>query len=572
MTPYYSDPWLTVYGGDCRDVLASMPDESVHCVVTSPPYWGLRDYGDAGQLGLEPTPEEYVANMVGVFREVRRVLRRDGTCWLNLGSSYLSHDPGGPRPGEHLNPGGRQAAKGSGRNRAGTFFAGASGRSPSPQRGRAPAYGSDGTAPQGSPGLGSAYSGLCDGCRDAQTSRTTDTPRPLPDDASPLSLTARDTERSGFAEASPDASPLGVPASTPPRSSPLPPGECSHCGNCGACLSVLRSTSRDARACVRRTDDTTDTDRQSETSTDRTAGTEPSGLAWGDYTSTLKPKDLVPIPWMVAMALQADGWYLRSEIIWSKLNPMPESVSDRPTKSHEYLFLLTKAPRYYFDADAVREPESPNTASFVKMKERFQGERHEKIAADALARKADDVNDRRTTAGFYGPQKSTGFRNLRSVWNIATQPYPGAHFATFPEKLVEPCIKAGTSEKGVCPECGAPWVRVVERSGVANDANEVIGDYDVPGLAKGSSADRVRRLSGATYQRVVSPTDRWRPSCAHDAAPVPATICDPFGGSGTTARVANRLSRRAILVDLNGEYLVQQLERNRDIPLGLGAA
>jgi hypothetical protein len=296
----------------------------------------------------------------------------------------------------------------------------------------------------------------------------------------------------------------------------------------------------------------------------------------------LKPKDLVPIPWMVAMALQADGWYLRSEIIWSKLNPMPESVSDRPTKSHEYLFLLTKAPRYYFDADAVREPESPNTASFVKMKERFQGERHEKIAADALARKADDVNDRRTTAGFYGPQKSTGFRNLRSVWNIATQPYPGAHFATFPEKLVEPCIKAGTSEKGVCPECGAPWVRVTLHEPGDAEAHE--RPKRTAGMASRTST---LSLSGNGSREWAErggkrATTGWLPSCdcrnrvgqfADNGPhlPVPATVLDPFGGSGTTARVANRLSRRAVLIDLNGEYLVQQLERNRDMPLGLGA-
>jgi DNA modification methylase len=453
--PYYEDPWLTIHAGDCRDVLAALPDESVHCVVTSPPYWGLRDYGTAAwdggdpacdhvrqstasrassglgvkngkgpygdqfaatqggamaygavcgkcgarrvdsQLGLEPTPEEYVANMVAVFREVRRVLRRDGTCWLNLGDSYA----GGSQTDGNVRW--------------------------------------EGAKPGNAAGVGAR-------------------------------------------------------------------------------------------------------DKRNRDGVGRVPG--------------LKPKDLVGIPWRVAFALQADGWYLRSEVIWSKSNPMPESVTDRPTKSHEQVFLLTRSPRYFYDADAVRETST----------ERDHNERYERNGRRLNVDRG-DLGD-----GNF-PSPAAG-RNLRSVWQIATQPYPGAHFATFPEKLVEPCIKAGTSEKGVCPECGAPWVRVVERSGVANDANEVIGDYDVPGLAKGSSADRVRRLSGATYQRVVSPTDRWRPSCAHDAAPVPATICDPFGGSGTTARVANRLSRRAILVDLNGEYLVQQLERNRDIPLGLGAA
>jgi hypothetical protein len=189
VTPYYADPWLTVYEGDCRVVLASLPAESVHTVLTSPPYWGLRDYGSPGQLGLEPTPEEYVANMVAVFREVRRVLRADGTLWLNLGDSYANDTKwGGSSGGKHV------------------------------------------AALHGQTGIG----------------------------------------------------------------------------------------------------------RQK-------------------VTTGLKAKDLVGIPWRVAFALQADGWYLRSDIIWAKPNPMPESVTDRPTKAHEYLFLLSKSARYYYDADAVRE-------------------------------------------------------------------------------------------------------------------------------------------------------------------------------------------------------------------------
>ena len=197
LTPSYQDDWLTVYGGDCRTVMAEMEAESVHCVVTSPPYWGLRDYGITDQLGLEPTPEQYVENMVAVFREVRRVLRSDGTVWLNLGT----------------------------RTRAATI-----------------------------------------GRNDDDTM-------------------------------------------------PRPNGRGDRVG----------------------------------TSTPGSQGTRPRAVRG------LKPKDLVGIPWRVAFALQADGWYLRSDIIWSKPNPMPESVTDRPTKSHEYLFLLSKSPRYYFDADAVRE-------------------------------------------------------------------------------------------------------------------------------------------------------------------------------------------------------------------------
>jgi len=339
VAPYYSDDWLTVFLGDCREVMATMPAESVHCVVTSPPYWGLRDYGHAGQLGLEPTPEEYVANMVDVFREVRRVLRADGTVWLNLGDSYAS-----------TNAPGRSDSKGV--------------------------------------GLGTS--------------------------------TGRSAGR-GF------------------------------------------------------------------TAVDRNYG----GRGFVPYG--LKSKDLVGIPWRVAFALQADGWYLRSDIIWSKPNPMPESVTDRPTKSHEYLFLLSKSPRYYFDADAVREDGSPNTTARPESSRQPLGTVSQR---EALRARGDDPLANGSRSGL-GLNKPSAGRNIRSVWTIATQPYPGAHFATFPRKLVEPCIKAGSPEGGVVLDC--------------------------------------------------------------------------FAGSGTTGMVAQSLSRKAVLIDLNGDYLGQTMARNADIPLGLGA-
>jgi DNA modification methylase len=330
MTPHFSDDHLTVHIGDCRAVMASLPAESVHCVVTSPPYWGLRDYGEAGQLGLEPTPEEYVANMVEVFRGVRRVLRDDGTVWLNLGDSYA------PDHAQKRN-------------------AGWKGEGPS--------------------------------------------------------------------------------------------------GNSGIHSNVTGSRARDSRGA-------------------------PVGL---------KPKDLIGIPWRVAFALQADGWYLRSDIIWAKPNPMPESVTDRPTKSHEYVFLLTKSARYYFDADAVREPGDYVGTGLTKA-ERV---RNTPALASGISQSALHVT---------GPSSMLGNpagRNIRSVWAIATQPYPGAHFATFPEKLVEPCVKAG------CPPDGV--------------------------------------------------------------------VLDPFAGSGTVGRVANRLGRRAVLIDLSADYIDQAMLRNAQAPLGLGA-
>jgi DNA modification methylase len=400
VTPYYADPWLTVYEGDCRVVLASLPAESVHTVLTSPPYWGLRDYGSPGQLGLEPTPEEYVANMVAVFREVRRVLRADGTLWLNLGDSYANDTKwGGSSGGKHV------------------------------------------AALHGQTGIG----------------------------------------------------------------------------------------------------------RQK-------------------VTTGLKAKDLVGIPWRVAFALQADGWYLRSDIIWAKPNPMPESVTDRPTKAHEYLFLLSKSARYYYDADAVRE------ASEMRPQNRTtNGRLHDE--GRPLHRRPPGMTD---PAG----------RNLRSVWTVATQPYPGAHFATFPPKLIEPAIKAGTSERGVCPECGAPWERVVERErfGKAPSATKYDHTAQAGPLSHSRQAYRAAGLEGPPGATTIG----WRPSCGclditgdwsgsddrpdPRPEPVPATVLDPFAGSGTTGMVAQSLSRRAVLIDLNGEYLTQAMARNRDIPLGLDVA
>ncbi|MGH2512453.1 MAG: DNA-methyltransferase [Candidatus Limnocylindrales bacterium] len=346
MRPYYQDDWLAILIGDCRERLAELPAESVHCVVTSPPYWGLRDYGEAEQLGLEPTPEEYVANMVDVFRAVKRVLRNDGTLWLNIGDSYVSHDRGGRRDGEFLNPNGVQNDKGR-------------------------------------------------------------------------------------------------------KSGPAP-----------------RNRAGNYRA--------------------------------GDF----KPKDLVGIPWMLAFALRADGWYLRCDIIWAKPNPMPESVTDRPTKSHEYVFLLSKSARYYYDGEAVREPAEyvgPNGAQHSPYGQGFtrRSDKQAEMAASgsaATGRRMGGFNNRWDASEAAGTAPLN--RNLRSVWTIATQPYPGAHFATFPQKLVEPCIKAGS--------------------------------------------------------------------------PVGGTVLDPFAGSGTTLMVAQRLSRRAIGIDLSADYVDQALTRNAQTPLGLG--
>jgi len=385
-------PAAYVLQGDAR--VLPLADASVQCVVTSPPYWGLRDYGLGPQtLGLEPTPEGYVQHLVAIFREVRRVLRPDGTCWVNLGDSYAN----------------RPNANGyHGKERDTSTLAG-----------------------------GGTYQNV---------------------------------------------------ARIESQYDSLPPG--------------------------------------------------------------LKVKDLVGIPWRVAFALQADGWWLRSDIIWAKPNPMPESITDRPTKSHEYLFLLTKAARYYYDGEAIKEPNvemwSPNGKA-------------------RTVRPSIDVNGGGQGSGCMTWHASG--RNRRSVWTIATEPYPDAHFATFPEKLVEPCILAGTSERGACPACGAPWGREVERertfeSGSGRSGNMPVGKNGA-GLQGGGATLDVRR--GPTVRAT---TLGWSPICACPfAEPVPCRVLDPFAGSGTTVAVAERLGRVGIGVELKPAYLT--LARQRTIQAGL---
>ena len=386
--------------GDCREMLATLPDESVHCAVTSPPYWGLRCYGVDGQLGLEPSLGEHIGVMVEVFREVRRVLRKDGTAWLNYGDCYAT------------SPNGRSAAD-------------------------TKAAGNDDRAFRDKPfsTVGPIY--------------------------------AEDIKARGRASGKESA---------------------WHGGNATA----------QGRICA-------------------------GGL--------LKPKDLCMVPNRLAIALQEDGWWVRSEIIWAKPNPMPESITDRPTTAHEKIWLLSKSQRYLFDAEAVRETDQgrPSGNGFV---------REHRLSYSGR--------------GQEDEWQPGGGRNLRNVWNIATAPFPEAHFATFPPALVEPCIKAGTSERGVCGDCGAPWVRQT----VVTDRRVAGGSPAVPFEARGnfrfqqghSQSDR----EGLTQS--TKATTGWQPSCACEVAPIPATVLDPFGGAGTVGLVADRLGRDAVLIELNPDY------------------
>lgn len=386
--------------GDVLERLRDLPSESVHCVVTSPPYWGLRDYGVDGQLGLEKTPAEFIAKMVAVFREVRRVLRSDGTCWVNMGDSY--------------------AAQGGGKE----------------------------------PGL---Y--------------------------------------------------------------------------------------EDKRA---------------------------DGATWQQArkpVGNLKPKDLCGMPWRLAFALQDDGWWLRQDIIWSKPNPMPESVTDRCTKAHEYLFLFTKSARYFYDAEAIKEDASGGAharGDGVNPKAHGANSRMN-VDRDPTHLKAKNVKQNSSYSAAIN--ELVGSRNKRSVWEIATEPFPEAHFATFPTKLVEPCILAGTGEKGVCENCWSPWVRIVEKTGGTTGTSRHNHEDDLGRGMRGGDGGTNAAAAGMKDYKVE--TVGWESGCDCETGDtVPATVLDPFNGSGTTGVVALRYGRHYIGIELNPEYVAMAENRiQQDNPM-----
>ncbi|WP_077272667.1 DNA-methyltransferase [Acidithiobacillus caldus] len=275
----------------------------------------------------------------------------------------------------------------------------------------------------------------------------------------------------------------------------------------------------------------------------------PDGTLWlnlGDsyaggreHAAGIKPKDLLGVPWRAAFALRSDGWWLRSDIVFAKLNPMPESVTDRPTRAHEFHFLLTKSERYFYDHIAIREPSvtKPQRRLTQRHSERDAHMRPDKIYPYRLS----DV-----------PIQQQSDRNRRDVWTISTKPYAGAHFAVMPVDLVEPCVLAGTSEAGACAQCGAPWERVVER--------EI---SDAPDSYNGSSFDRGKSREAREFLASVGTAPRtagvrttgWRPTCrcgTDDRAP--CVVLDPFGGSGTVALVARKLGRRAWYIDASPDY------------------
>lgn len=409
-----------------------LADGSVHCVMTSPPYWALRDYklepsvwggvpgcghewGDyspsgtfcqqcgawRGVLGLEPTPDLYVQHIVEVFREVGRVLRDDGTLWLNLGDSYnaAGRDIHGTRIGEK-----------QGSNRA--------------------------------------------------------------------SATGED-----------------------------------HC--------------------------------------------RPSADA-------LKPKDLCGIPWRVAFALQADGWYLRSDIIWAKPNPMPESVTDRPTKAHEYVFLLSKREMYFYDTEAIREV-TGNEMTWDEW------DNNRKSWGEPRTNSAGVLESYAGDAKKDGGRSHPLGRNARTVWEIPTEAFPESHFATFPTELARRCIAAGSSERGCCPRCRAPWGRVSVDTPEYAEFKSAERERKGTGMGTGMRSDSLEcfgltRGRGNKSVSAQRETLGWQPTCRCDAGePIPCTVLDPFVGSGTVGEVAFMMGRSFVLLDLKPEYL--EMMRRRIPPI-----
>lgn len=329
----------------------------------------------------------------------------------------------------------------------------------------------------------------------------------------------------------------------------------------------------------------------------RSEGWQPTYGHHNHKTPGLKPKDLVGVPWLLAFGLRADGWYLRKDIIWSKTNPMPEPVKDRPTSSHEYVFLLSKSRTYFYDADAVREPFKPSSVQRLSQptfeeqkggeKDYWRGDQG-RISTGARYR-----SSRQALEGAREAMAAGQGRNRRSVWEIATRPYDGAHFATFPPELVEPCIKAGSSERGNCPRCGAPWERVLARNHKlrAEDGASSTG-YTKEGRAERLA--RVRQAARAHGGEYVNPYRMigWRPTCEHyfthymKAYPLPrhprkrvqrevsgdwwervqrqpgfpdwptrpAVVLDPFAGSGTTLATARSLRRASVGLDVALDY------------------
>lgn len=569
--------------GDCLETLKTLDAGSVQTCVTSPPYYGLRDYGHDGQIGLESTPDEYVAKLVEVFRQVRRVLRDDGTVFLNLGDSYYGSGKGVMGDGSIV--GGPKQRTNQGTMR-GTL---------TPTRGggqRAVSYGTSGKAPGDYQDRDCLCGNLCDVCRvvyqshksrndgllvamltaslSAPNQGHTESGRdhlPTSDSVHQGSRNARAIQGQPQIVRPADERLRAVLVSTIGESFPQLLDVCLQRGAACVCLLCARSLADCVQVYAHTSNDLLGLDGHIQDNglrgdqqmrrnqcTDKVCGCCNGIESYPYYTTAyhsgqLKPKDLIGIPWLVAFALRADGWYLRSDIIWHKPNPMPESVTDRPTKAHEYIFLLSKSREYYYDNAAIMEPNAGDLPygdkrNFKMNDDAAQG-RHGKSSMFAGGSRQEYIEK------YY-----TNGRNRRSVWTVATQPYEGAHFATYPVKLIEPCILAGTSAHGCCAKCGAPWVREVERERLP--INELPEDHPAYRKNNASRYAGVSMRNDAADGRMVvtsTSTTGWQPTCTCNADVVPCTVLDPFSGSGTTGAVALKHGRRYIGCELNPEYI-----------------
>lgn len=580
-----------------------LADQSVHCIVTSPPYWGLRDYGTAkweggdpgcnhkpevksritrerngltggldymqaqepnyhsacgkcgairidNQLGLERTPEEYIANMVAVFRECWRVLRNDGTMWVNCGDSYASN--GGGEPVQSINSkrngGSDTLNSGKSRNVA------------------------NGLKPKDLVGIPWLLAKALQ-----QPFYTGKIPKEIDRVWMAATIDAEGTICGFYHIRKDDGRPrTGVNINITNSSMLMlehaaniwptnihrhdTPGE-GHLGTLDTFRWIINGNEnkklflseiypylvvKKCQALIAYNIMLFIDKAKHDGHTPQRDEIRDKRALLVQILSDLNNNKPVDLPsWIKEIpSLYEPGWYLRSDIIWSKPNPMPESVTDRPTKAHEYLFLLAKQERYYYDAEAIKEDFEESG-----IKRQMYG-RNNSWGDTRLA----DPRDNRDKGPRYEANAldiSAG-RNRRTVWTIPTAPYKGAHFATFPPALVEPCIKAGTSERGVCPKCGKGWRRVVEIG------YEKIGSSTVGGRGRFSANDN----SGFTGKPVMRRNDTtldWQPSCTCDAGePIPALVFDPFVGSGTTVKVAYDLGRRGVGLDLSLNYLDEQ--------------
>lgn len=461
--------------GDVLAVLKQMPDESVQCVVTSPPYWELRDYGVDGQLGLEKTPQEYVAKMTEVFREVKRVLKDDGTLWLNLGDSYAGSNGNGYK--QPLSPVNASNAGGQNINMRAVTGRVDDGLKPKDLCGIpwrvAFALQQQYEHVQIKERIDRAWlSALVDG-EGCITILACSSPHGSGDSYPPV-LQVRMCDAEPLVKA---AQITGYGTASPKQS---PPSQGGQRGSYQWRIHASRATQiiaeiypyllvKRKQAVIawnhQRVRESYEVKRGQRIPSDALAKQQLCLRLIHDANHA-KPIDIPS--WMDEPEIKVEpGWYLRSDCIWSKPNPMPESVTDRPTKAHEYVFLMAKSARYYYDADSIREEAvwDVDGEGTIKRKERQR---------EGLKSNPDSIkNGIRITypSGKHGdthgsPKTIYGLRNKRSVWTVNTQPYAEAHFATFPEKLVEPCIRAGSriGDAVLDPFCGSGTTGVVALS------------------------------------------------------------------------------------------------------------